>query len=142
MLLEELPDELLELLESSLSFRELDELSELVVSGFLESEFSEEESQSEERLDSSVFSLEELESSFLSVELLVSQSSFLSVNWGSGWLRARSVSDIAEEHAKNDGRNSKDDRNNGHDSQRSTSLARQLWRAIYLRRLSREAVLV
>ena len=72
LLLEELlSDELFELLES-LVFSELDELSGLVVSDFLESVLSEEESlESVDLLDSSVFSLEELESSFLSVELLV-----------------------------------------------------------------------
>ncbi len=73
LLLEELlSDELFELLESPV-FSELDELSELVVSDFLESVLSEEESlESVDLLDSSVFSLEELESFFLSVELLVS----------------------------------------------------------------------
>ena len=71
LLLEELSDELLELFES-LFFSELDELSELVVSDFLESEVSEESLESVDLLGSSVYSLDELESSFLSVELLVS----------------------------------------------------------------------
>ena len=71
LLLEELPDELLELFESFV-FSELDELSELVVSDSLELELSEESLESVDLLDSSVFSLDELESSFLSVELLVS----------------------------------------------------------------------
>ena len=107
LLLEELlSDELLELLES-LVFSELDELSELVVSDFLESVLSEEESlESVDLLDSSVFSLEELESSFI-IRRIAGIRSF-SVTTGvvlTFGPKTGSVGDIAEEHGvKNDGR--------------------------------------